>query len=322
MLCGKLLNKYIKDNLQLLVDLEEIKLAKEEKIKLFQISPATIDRMLKKERKIIQLKARKGTKPGTLLKSKIPVRTQWEWDEMRPGFIEMDLVNHNGGSPFGDFCQTLDCTDVNSGRTETRAVKNKAQVYVFNALMDIRKKLPFKLLGLDSNSGGEFINEHLYRYCQKEKITFTRSRPQRKNDTCFVEQKNYSVVRRTVGYQRYEGMKCVEALNEIYEKLRLLTNYFTPTMKLTRKERIGSKVKRIYDTPKTPYERVLNSMEVEQEYKESLRKKREKINPAQLRRELVKKQGELFKMGVKIKKTVVVGEKTISQKGWNLVYVR
>lgn len=322
MLCGKLLKKYIDDNLELLVEYEEISLNNEQKKKLYRISPATIDRLLKKERKRLELKARKGTKPGTLLKSKIPIRTYCEWDENRVGFMEMDLVSHNGGNPAGEFNQTLDCTDVKTGWTETRAVKNKAQVYVFNALKHIREKIPFELLGLDSDNGGEFINDQLHRYCEEEEITFTRSRPQRKNDNCFVEQKNYSVVRRTVGYQRYEGPECVNILNEIYDRVRLRTNYFTPTMKLVKKERSGSKVKRIYDSPMTPYERVLRLEEVDVKVKERLKRERKKLNPAQLSREILDWQEKLFKASKKVKRMEVRGERIIAQSGSNFVYIR
>jgi len=173
------------------------------------------------------------------------------WDEKEPGFVEMDLVSHDGGSARGDYIQTLDLTDVFSGWTETRAVRNKAQVWTFQALKEIRGKLPFQMLGIDSDNGGEFINAHLLNYCKEQKITFTRSRPYKKNDNCFVEQKNYSVVRRAVGYARYDTEEELEVLNQLYESLRLYTNFFQPVMKLAEKERMGSKVKKKYDKAKT-----------------------------------------------------------------------
>lgn len=237
MICGKLLKKFIKDNLDLLVGFNEMKVDKVQREKLLSMSPATIDRMLSEEKKRRQLKARSGTKPGTLLKNNIPIRTYADWDEKRPGFFEMDLVSHNGGNPRGEFIQTLDMTDVNTCWTETVAVKNKAQVYVFNGIKKIRSRLPYDILGLDSDNGSEFINDELYRYCVKEEITFTRSRSNRKNDNCFVEQKNYSIIRKTVGYCRYEGAEDLRLLNEIYRILRLLTNYCIPTMKLKEKTR-------------------------------------------------------------------------------------
>jgi hypothetical protein len=296
MICGKLLKKFIEDNLGILINYDEIKVDEVQKEKLLSISPATIDRMLSKQKKKQELKARCGTKPGTLLKKNIPIRTYADWDEKRPGFFEIDLVSHNGGDPRGDFIQTLDATDINTCWTETEAVKNKAQVYVYKAIKNIRSRLPYDMLGLDSDNGSEFINNELYRYCVKDKITFTRSRANRKNNNCFVEQKNYSIVRKTVGYYRYEGEAELKLLNEIYRHLRLLTNYFIPTMKLEKKVRNGSSVSRKYDKPRTPYERVLESSYIEESEKEKLREIRKKLNPAKLRREMVRLQNKLYKM--------------------------
>lgn len=169
---------------------KEIELESDVREKLLRISPATIDRLLREEKKRWTLRSRSGTKPGTLLKHQIPIRTFSEWDEQRPGFVEMDLVGHDGGDSSGDYIQALDMTDVCTGWTETQAVRDKARVWVFEALKQIRDRLPFKLLGIDSDNGSEFINSHLYHYCQGEEITFTRARAYRKNDNCYVEQKN------------------------------------------------------------------------------------------------------------------------------------
>lgn len=223
---------------------EELVLSQEVKAKLLSISPATVDRLLQKEKRKLTFTFRSYTKPGTLLKHQIPVRTFADWDEKRPGFCEMDLVAHDGGNPSGDFCQTLDVTDVLTGWTETQAVKNKAQKWVFEALEQIRARLPFPLLGIDSDNGGEFINHQLIRYCQKEQITFTRSRPSKKNDNCYVEQKNWTMVRKTVGYLRYETEDELLLLNQLYSLLRLYTNFFQPVTKLVFKERVNSKVKK------------------------------------------------------------------------------
>ncbi|HZX14544.1 MAG TPA: transposase, partial [Thermodesulfobacteriota bacterium] len=170
---------------------------------------------------------------------------------------------HEGGNTSGDYIQTLDVTDVCTGWTEVQAVKNKAQVWVFEALKQIRQRLPFDLLGIDSDNGSEFINDQLYRYCLKEEITFTRARAYRKNDNCYVEQKNWSVVRRALGYLRHDTQQDLEIINQLYAYLRLYTNYFQPVMKLKEKTRIGSRVKKRYDKPKTPYQRVLESPCVE-----------------------------------------------------------
>ena len=227
----------LKEMLAILQRHKEIKVTREIKKKLLRISASTIDRILKPERKKYELKGRSLTKPGTLLKHQIPIRTFSEWDEQRPGFVEIDLVGHEGGNPRGDFIQTLNVTDVCTGWTEMQAVKNKAQIWVFEALKDIRGKLPFDLLGIDSDNGGEFINDHLVRFCHEERINFTRSRSYRKNDNCFIEQKNYTIVRRYVGYARYDTEIAQKLLNELYGYLRLYVNFFQPVMKLIQKTR-------------------------------------------------------------------------------------
>ncbi len=163
---------------------------------LCSASAATLDRLLVGERGRLRLRVRPLTKPGTLLKSQIPLRTFAEWDHAKTGFLEIDLVGHEGGDPRGEFAYSLCCTDVASGWTEARVVRNRARKWTFEALLDIRRSLPFRLLGLDSDNGSEFINRNLAQYCAGEGISFTRSRPLNKNDGCFVEQKNWSVVRR------------------------------------------------------------------------------------------------------------------------------
>ena len=298
-ICGKRLAPMLGELIGVLERFGEIELESEVKEKLLNVSPATIDRLLVEERKKQTLRARSKTKPGTLLKHHIPIRTFSEWDEQKPGFVEMDLVGHDGGDVSGDYIQTLDITDVCTGWTETQAVKNRAQVWVFEALKQIRECLPFKLLGIDSDNGGEFINDQLYRYCQKEQITFTRGRPYRKNDSCYVEQKNYSVVRRAVGYLRYETEEQLEVINELYGYLRVYTNYFQPVMKLIEKTRVGSRVRKKYDKSKTPYHRVIESSHVEEEEKKALSKEYAKLNPAELKRQITRLQNKLRKLAIK-----------------------
>ena len=242
------------------------------------------------------LRGRSGTKPGSMLKHQIPIRTFADWNEKQAGFVEIDLVGHDGGDASGDYCQTLDVTDVASTWTETCAVINKAQAWVFDALKSIRTHLPFPLLGIDSDNGSEFINHHLLRYCRQEKITFTRGRSGKKNDGCFVEQKNYSVVRRAVGYARYDSVAQLRLLNELYGYLRLYTNYFQPVMKLLSKERNGAKVKKTYDEPKTPYQRLMDMSGISSENKQRLKTEYASLNPAQLKREITRLQEKLFKM--------------------------
>jgi hypothetical protein len=188
-ICGKRLAPVLREIVRRLERFREIRLSEDVRKKLYRISAASIDRLLSKERRRHQIKSRGNTKPGTLLKNQIPIRTFSDWNEQKPGFVEIDLVGHDRGDNHGEYAQTLDVTDICTTWTETEAVRNKAQQWVFDALKDIRQRMPFPLLGIDSDSGGEFINDQLFRYCQGEKITFTRSRPYRKNDGCFVEQK-------------------------------------------------------------------------------------------------------------------------------------
>lgn len=298
-LCGKRLVAIMPELIAKLEQFGELRLAVSTKQKLLRISAASIDRLLQPERRKHQLRGRSHTKPGTLLKHQIPIRTFAEWDEQQPGFAEIDLVAHDGGLALGDYCQTLDLTDVCTGWTETEAVPNKAQVWVFEAIQTIRQRLPFPLLGLDSDNGSEFINSDLLRYCQQQRLTFTRARPYRKNDNCYVEQKNYSVVRQTVGYQRFDTTAELMVLKQLYATLRLYTNFFQPTMKLKSKERFGSRVRKSYYAPQTPYQRVLACAEVTVADKKKLQRQYQALNPAALKRALDKYRKELFRLASK-----------------------
>ena len=302
-ICGKRLAPVMEPIVQKLEDFDEITIAEDTRAKLTGMSASTIDRMIAGERRKQTIIGRSNTKPGTLLKHQIPIRTFSDWDEQRPGFAEIDLVGHDGGNVKGEYMQTLDVTDVYTTWTETEAVKNKAQVWVFEALQKIRKRLPFELLGIDSDSGAEFINHHLYEYCEEENITFTRSRSYRKNDNCFVEQKNYSVVRRAVGYLRYDTEKELHIMNELYRHLSLYTNFFQPSMKLIKKTRVGSKVTKKYDTAQRPYQRVLDSQYISKSVKTKLKRQYKTLNPASLKRKITRLQQKLLHMaGVKSKR--------------------
>lgn len=294
-ICGKRLKPVLVEVVERLEQCGEIVCDEETRAALGRISAATIDRRLGPERTKHQLKGRSGTRPGSLLKSQIPMRTFAEWDERKPGFGEMDLVGHDGGHTSGDYIQTLNLTDVCSGWTELQAVKNKAQVWVFDAIKEIRKRLPFDLAGLDSDNGSEFINNQLFRYCQKEQITFTRSRPHRKNDNCFVEQKNWTVVRRHVGYQRLEGEDDLAVLNDLYQYLRLYVNYFQPSMRLASKERCGARVKKKYKTAETPYRTLLRSTHLNKRQKQKLTTEYNQLNPAELKRRIEALQAKLLR---------------------------
>ncbi len=295
-ICGKRLAPVMGEVIEKLEEFKEISITRDVKAKLISMSAATIDRLLAGEKRKQKIKGRSNTKPGTLLKNQIPIRTFSEWNEQRPGFVEIDLVGHDGGDARGEFMQTLDVTDIYSTWTETMAVKNKAQVWVFEALKEIRKRLPFELLGIDSDSGAEFINHHLYEYCKEKKISFTRSRSYRKNDNCFVEQKNYSVVRRAVGYLRYDTEEELRIINELYRYLRLYTNFFQPSMKLIERKRVGSRVIKKHDKARTPYQRVWESPSIPESAKRELKRQYKELNPASLKRKITRLQSKLIHM--------------------------
>jgi hypothetical protein len=236
------------------------------------------------------------TKPGSLLKNLIPIRTFTEWDEERPGFLEIDLVAHCGNTTEGQFLCTLTWTDLCTGWTEVAGLLHRSQESVSEALRQMRQRLPFPLLGIDSDNGGEFINDLLYQYCLDEKITFTRSRPYQKNDQAHVEQKNWSVVRHTVGYDRWETAQELALLEHIYDDLRLYINFFQPSLKLIAKERIGNKTIKRYDTAKTPYQRVLERQDISLQAKARLVNLYLQLNPAELRRCIDQKIAKLWKI--------------------------
>ncbi len=284
--CGKRLAACLPDVVDALVFHGELVCRPKIIEQLRNVSGATIDRLLAPQRKRFELRGRSGTKPGSLLKSQIPIRTYADWDDARPGFVEIDLVSHSGSNASGDFCQTLTMTDIATGWTETLAVRNKAQKWVFLAIQQLRCQLPFPLLGIDSDNGSEFINHHLVDYCKQERITFTRARPYRKNDNCHVEQKNWTTVRQTVGYHRYDTPQELDALNRLYAAYRLLHNYFLPQAKVVAKWREGGRSRRRYDRPQTPCARTLGSSGLSALTSQSLREQYTCLNPAQLRRDI------------------------------------
>jgi hypothetical protein len=226
---------------------------------LCRMSPATIDRLLRPSRRLGGRRGFTTTRPVSLLKRSIPIRTFADWQENKPGFLEIDLVAHCGESTEGFYLNTLCAVDVASGWSECVPVWGKGQQRVCSAVHRVRQRLPFALLGVDSDNGSEFINQCFYAYCCQERITFTRSRAYKKNDSCHVEQKNGNVVRRLVGYDRYTSRAAYQCLARIYDGVRLYMNFFQPTMKLVSKTRHGAKVNKFYDTARTPYQRLLEA---------------------------------------------------------------
>jgi hypothetical protein len=274
----------------------ELELTEEVRARLCAISAATIDRRMAPERKRMQLRGRSATKPGSLLKSQIPIRTFADWDDLAPGFCEADLVVHDGGDPRGEFACTLDVTCVATGWTEVRILRNRAHRWTLEAFEDIAAALPMPLLGLDTDNGGEFINYDLYEFCADLEVSFTRARPYRKNDNCFVEQKNNSVVRRYVGYARYDTDAEREVLHELYGYLVDYVNHFQPQMRLVEKTRSGARVTKRFDTAATPFTRLMRSGVLDAEVTALLTKRHDALNPAELRRVIGRCQDRLLEL--------------------------
>jgi hypothetical protein len=256
--------------------------------KLLSISASTIDRLLKRARLEHTGRGRTTTKPGTLLRNMVPIKTG-QWDESRPGFMEADTVAHCGTSMAGQFAWTLDCVDIATGWTEQRAVWAKGEEDVVKQMRSIEKALPFALLGFDSDNGGEFLNHRMLKHFldRKRPVQFTRSRAYRKNDNAHVEQKNWTHVRQWLGYHRLDNPAVVALMNDLYEnEWRLFHNFYCPSVKLLSKERVGAKTIKRHDAPKTPYQRVQESEHVSDYAKEGLRRIFEHTNPFHLKRRI------------------------------------
>ena len=258
---------------------------------LLSISAATIDRLLHPIRIQYKTRGRTTTKPGTLIRKHIPIKTN-QWDESRPGFLEADTVAHCGQSLSGLFVYTIDCVDIATGWSEQRAVWGKGETDVLEQIKQIEKSLPFPLLRFYCDNGSEFLNYHLLRHFEQRHrpIQFTRSRAYHKDDNAHVEQKNWTHVRQWLGYQRLDDPNLVPLLNHLYrQEWRLFHNFFCPSAKLLSKERIGSKTIKHHDRPKTPYHRILESPHISLNIKQGLSKQLEKLNPFVLREAMEKR---------------------------------
>ncbi len=263
---------------------------------LNKISASTIDRLLKPLRIKHKRRGRSTTKPGTLLRKQIPIKTE-QWDETRPGFLEADTVAHCGENLAGMFAYTVDFVDIATGWTEQRAVWGKGEREVVEQVKDVEESLPFPMRGFDCDNGGEFINYHLIRHFaqREEPVKFTRSRSYHTEDNCHIEQKNWTHVRQWFGYHRLDKARVVPLMNKLYtSEWRLYLNFFIPSFKLLEKKRVASKVIKRYDSPKTPYQRVLESPYVSASIKRSLKEQFEQLNPFWLREAMEKKLGKIF----------------------------
>lgn len=283
--CGQRLQPMLEPMIKCLADHGELNLSEGIVNQLKTISAKTLDRKLKPEREQRRLKRNRGTtRHGSLLKSAIPIRIT-NWDTSKVGFMEMDTVAHNGGDPSGEFIYSLDMVEIASGWSAQAAVLGKGERGVVKAVGDIKNIVPFCILGLDSDGGSEFINWHMVRYCQKNEWYFTRSRPDRKNDNAYVEQKNYTHIRRWLGYGRYDTQQQLNAMNDLYRnELRLFNNFFRPVMKTVSKEKINNSVcRKKYDIAKTPYQRLLESKQVSRKQKQELTEMYLSLNPIKLK---------------------------------------
>jgi hypothetical protein len=264
--------------------------------KLLAMSPATIDRLLKPLR-ALHKKGRCSTKPGTLLKNQIPIKTH-NWDITRPGFFEADTVAHCGNSMAGDFVFSLTFTDIFSGWTENRAVWGRGSQGVLREIRDIEARIGFSILGFDCDNGSEFLNHHLVRYFTdrpKTPVIFTRSRPYQKNDNAFVEQKNWTHVRQLLGYDRLDKPELVPLINDLYiNEWSLFTNFFCPTLKLKEKQRLNSRYLRKYELPQTPYQRLIAAPSIDDEAKKTLQEVYNLLNPFTLKKNIEAKLKAIF----------------------------
>jgi len=262
---------------------------------LLRMSPSTMDRYLRLRKDKIKRRLYGRTKPGSLLRHQIPVKCD-HWDVKQPGFLELDLVSHSGECGSGDFIYTLNLTDIASAWVENRAVMGKGEQGVQEALETISQVLPFKILGLDSDNGSEFINWHLKSYCDQEQIQFTRSRPYKKDDNAHIEQKNWTHVRKLIGWDRYDSQPALYSMNALYEnELRLWMNLFQPSVKRQGVVRKGSRKTKIYDKPQTPLDRLLSFDLPDQRKLLELKTLREKLDPFELSERITQKLEQLWR---------------------------
>ncbi len=282
---------------------------------LLKISPRQIDRRLKAVKTQRRRRIYGRTKPGYLLKHHIPVKTD-RWDVQSPGFTEVDLVSHSGNSASGEFGHTLNVTDIHTTWTESAAVLGRGEQAVQRALNEIAGELPFRLLGVDSDNGSEFINWHLKRWCEQKEIQLTRGRPYKKDDNAHIEQKNWTHVRKLLGWERYDTPEAIEAIHDLYRnELRLWLNLFLPSVKLLKKVRVGSKVRRVYDGPRTPFERVRACPQADREHVAQLEERRKRLDPFQLARTIDRKLDRIYRLANRRLSPKEVQETATSRRG-------
>jgi len=293
--CGKLLVPIIRNNIdQLRTEKPVSDLHENDYNALKKVSPSTVDRILKGNRSDLNIRGTSYTRPNTALHSQIPIRTFGDWKDVSPGHFQLDCVGHDGGMVSGQCCFTLTAVDVFSGWCERQPLLNRAHRWVINALDLMRSNCPISFVEIHPDNGSEFINHALVKYCKELHLGFSRSRPGKKNDNCYVEQKNFDAVRKLVGYARYSTPEALALLAELYRVQGVLQNYIYPVFKLVEKTRVGSRYIKKYDTPKTPAMRLLEDPRTDQGTKEIIRKNQENINPVELALEVNNLQKKLL----------------------------
>lgn len=298
-ICGKRLAPMLPELVENLIKWGNLSLSEEALAQLLSVSAATIDRALKQERGKLP-RSLSHTKRASLVKSKVPIKTFGDWKDVEPGFFEIDTVAHSSSDPNGPFLSTLNMTDLATCWTVPIAIFDKSANAVTNALSKATELIPFPLRGLDFDNGSEFLNEDVLAWCDHRKISYSRSRPYKKNDQAWIEEKNRSVVRRAVGRDRYQGIKTLDTLTQLYCQLALYYNFFQPVQKLVRKERNGAKVYKVHDVAKAPYQRVLDHPQISESYKTALRKTRDGLSVVQLKHRITQLQLRLNDQAVPI----------------------
>jgi len=293
--CGQRLRPLVESQTDRLRQFGELPISDEVAAKLKKMSAATIDRKLKHQKEVLHLQwFKSGQKPSSALKHKIAIRLT-NWDTAKVGYVEADLVFHCGASTLGQHICTVSATEISSGWWEGEPILGKSQDQCFWALREIRDRCPFAWKGLDSDNGHEFISDILYKYCAREKLDFTRSRPGHKNDNAYIEEKNWTHVRKVIGYLRYDTPAEAVIIRDLYRnELRLYKNFFQPVMKLISKERIGGRIKRKYGTPLTPYQRLMDSQQLSKQAEQRLAEAYLPLNPAALKRAIDAKINSLL----------------------------
>ena len=303
--CGQRLKPLVEEEVVRLRALGELKVDEKTARQLRRVSPATIDRLLTAKKTEWIAQRRYGRAGGNLIAKKIPLKMT-DWDLSQVGFLEMDLVLHCGASVAGEYAHSLSALEIGSAWWEGEAVMGRAQERIFKAIKQIRSRTPFSWRGIDSDNDNAFINDQLYRYTRSEGLGFTRSRPYHKNDNAYIEQKNFTHVRRPLGYLRYDTTAELDLINDLYRnELRLYKNFFQPVMRLERKERVDGKTRRRYTKPKTPYRILRESGQLPPEELEKLDELYRSLNPADLKRRIDKKLKALFTLYEKKRKGLV-----------------